>query len=343
MAVVVALDWTPNTNHVGFYVAKAKGLYAAKGLDVTFISPHTDDYKATPASRVESGEATFAITPSESVISYNTWPEADKKRPKLQAVAALLQQDTSAVVTLKASGIDRPAKLEGKRYASYAARYEGRIVQSLIKNDGGSGEYQELVLPMLGLWNTLLQGEAEATWVFMGWEGVEAARKGVELNVFKLGDYNIAYGYSPVLLTHPDTLSSSPDTVRTFLAGTAEGYRWAAAHPEEAADMFAELAAAENPGLPQPLDRGMCRDSMQLVVQHLLAEDGRWGVMKQSRWDAFLDWLSESGLLTTKVQSRNGKDGVTTSLDGLRSGNCGERIPRDAISSGSLFTNDFLP
>ena len=55
--------------------------------------------------------------------------------------------------------------------------------------------------------------------------------------------------------------------MRTFLAATAEGYRWAAAHPEEAADMFAELAAAENPGLPQPLDRGMCRDSMQLVVQ----------------------------------------------------------------------------
>lgn len=33
----------------------------------------------------------------------------------LQAVAAVLQQDTSAIVTLKSSGIDRPAKLDGKR------------------------------------------------------------------------------------------------------------------------------------------------------------------------------------------------------------------------------------
>lgn len=48
-------------------------------------------------------------------------------------------------------------QLEGKRYASYAARYEGRIVQQMIRNDGGTGQYQELVLPMLGLWNTLLK------------------------------------------------------------------------------------------------------------------------------------------------------------------------------------------
>lgn len=63
-------------------------------------------------------------------------------------------------------------QLEGKRYASYAARYEGRIVQSLIKNDGGSGEYQELVLPMLGLWNTLLQ---------VGWKGLVMPLAGEDL------------------------------------------------------------------------------------------------------------------------------------------------------------------
>lgn len=42
-------------------------------------------------------------------------------------------------------------------YASYGARYEGRIVQELIKADGGSGSYDERALPMLGIWNTLLE------------------------------------------------------------------------------------------------------------------------------------------------------------------------------------------
>lgn len=195
---------------------------------------------------------------------------------------------------------------------------------------------------MLGLWNTLLQGDADATWVFMGWEGVEAARKGVELNVFKLADYRIPYGYSPVLLAHPDTLSEQTDVVKAFLAATAEGYRFAAAHPGEAADLFVEAASAEA-GLGEPLNAAMCRESMQLLSKHLLTEDGQWGVMEVKRWDAFLDWLSDSGLLTTKVQSRDVKEGLSASLDGLRAGDAGERIPREAVSSSSLFTNDLLP
>lgn len=85
----VALDWTPNTNHTGFYVAKAKGFYSHAGLDVSFISPHEDEYKTTPASHLQDGSATFAVTPSETVISYHTWPDGSK--PKIVAVAALLQ------------------------------------------------------------------------------------------------------------------------------------------------------------------------------------------------------------------------------------------------------------
>ncbi|PSC72392.1 putative WD repeat-containing [Micractinium conductrix] len=345
VAVKIALDWTPNTNsHAGLYIAKAQGLFAAKGLDVTIVSPHTDDYKVTPASRVESGEALLAIAPSESVISYNTWPQADRPRPKLRAVAATLQQDLSAICTLASSGIDRPAKLEGKRYASYAARYEGRIVQELIKADGGSGDYQELALPMLGVPHTLETGEADATWVFLGWEGVQADRQGLNLNTFKLGDYGIPYGYSPVLLAHPDAISSQGDTLRAVLAAAAEGYKYAAAHPEEAADLFISAVAAEHPqGLPQPLDREVAVASLKLVGPAMLAGDGRWGVMEQGRWDAFLDWLSTHGLLTTKVQSRQAKDGVSTTLDGLRAGDVGKPIPRAAVDAAALFTNDFLP
>ena len=64
-------------------------------------------------------------------------------------VAVLLQKQTSTIVTLKSSGLDRPAKLDGKVYASYAARYEGRIVQKLIQADGGSGDYKEVPHPFL--------------------------------------------------------------------------------------------------------------------------------------------------------------------------------------------------
>lgn len=202
-------------NHVGFYVAKAKSLYAAVGVEVQLMSPHMDAYKTTPASRVENGDATFAVAPSETVISYYCRPPESPKKP-LVAVAALLQVDDSAIVTLKSSGIDRPAKLDGKRYASYAARFEGRIIQQMIKADGGAGEYIEVAEPMLRLWDSVLSGSADATWVFMAWEGVEAALKGVEINAFKLGEYGVPYGYSTVLLVRPDVLQSRGKVVSSF-------------------------------------------------------------------------------------------------------------------------------
>lgn len=66
----LALDWTPNINHVGFFVAEAKGYYSANGLNVRIVSPHSDQYSTTPAQRIADGTAHVAICPSESVISY---------------------------------------------------------------------------------------------------------------------------------------------------------------------------------------------------------------------------------------------------------------------------------
>ena len=167
--VIVALDWTPNGNHLGFYVAKDAGLYEAAGLDVRLLDPGSPEYAGsyipgaegapkyvTPCSKVAEGSAHFAINSPEGVVGWNTAPG----RPPLKAVAALLNdRNSSAIVTLKSSGRSRPKELDGCRYASYAARFEGRIVQRMIQNDGGTGDYIEDTPPMLGIWNTLL-GEA---------------------------------------------------------------------------------------------------------------------------------------------------------------------------------------
>lgn len=353
--VELYLDWTPNCNHAGFFVALAKGFYTDHGISgVSIISPHADSYKTTPASHVEvlkPGTLSLAIAPSETVISYNTSPPA-RPKPPIKAVAAILQQDTSAIVTLKSSGISSPRQLEGKKYASYGARYEGRIVQEMIKSDGGSGDYVEVAnLPMLGLWETVLKGEVDATWVFMAWEGVEAKMKGVELNVFKLS--NIPYGYSPVLVVHPDVVakqetealaSEQQEALRSFLKASAMGFEFAAEQPEETAKLLCEQVLKMYPDLQAPLELDMVTEACKAVAPHLLLDgsNNKWGDMSAERWDSFLDWLSEKGLLTTLVQSRDPEEGVSTSLDKLRGGEGGEIIPRGSVSSEQLFTNEFL-
>ncbi|XP_024367298.1 uncharacterized protein [Physcomitrium patens] len=339
--VTVALDWTPNSNHVGFYVAQARGMYADVGLSVKFISPHCDNYKATPALRVSAKEATLGLGPSETLFSYHS----ESEKPDLIAIATLLQQDLSSIATLKKSGINRPQELDGKRYASYGARYEGRIVQKMIQNDGGKGDYEEIVPAKLGIWSTLLEGKADATWVFSGWEGCAASIAGVELNEFRLSDYGIPYGYSPVLFCHPDTINSdSADKLSNFLLATAKGYAWAARQScLEATKLFLKQVKQEHPDLlEEAVAQELVSESLNYMKNSFLASDGHWGHMDAAVWEAFLNWLQTEGLLTTYTQSRNPVPGVSVSLDELRQGNVGDPIAHDQINLKNVYTNRFL-
>jgi ABC-type nitrate/sulfonate/bicarbonate transport system substrate-binding protein len=128
----IALDWTANTNHTGFYVAKTKGFYAELGLEVRIDTPDMDNYSRTPAKKVELGQADMALCPFESVISYRTKTKAFDA----VAIATIFQEDLSAIASLASSGIQRPSDLDGKVYASYKARYEDEIVRQMIKNNG---------------------------------------------------------------------------------------------------------------------------------------------------------------------------------------------------------------
>ncbi len=309
----LVLDWTPNTNHTGFYVAAAEGYYDERGLDVTIRSPTADDYETTPAKRVAMGDSTLAIGPSESVISYSTHPEY----PSLTAIAAVCQVDLSAIVTLAESDIDRPADLDGGRYASYDARFEDHIVARMIQNDGGDGEFESITPPKLGIPNTLLDGDADATWVFTPWEGLLAERDGVELDAFGLDEYDIPYGYTPVLLARPETIAADDDRLADFLDATARGYRFAAEKPETAADLLRTAASGMDAD-----DPGFLRESQRRVSEAYLTDDGAWGVMDETRWAAFVEWLADEGILTT--------------LDG-------EPIPADELPPEQLFTNEHLP
>lgn len=282
----LALDWTPNTNHTGFYVALANGSYEKADLQVEIISPDADDYRLTPARRVAAGEADLAIAPSESVISFQT------NNVPMIAVAAVLARDASAIVTLKQSGLDRPSRLDGKVYASYSARYEDEIIRQLIINDGGRGQFVAHKPARLDIWHALLTNEADATWIFLPWEGVEAEQRDIQLNQFLLEDYEIPYGYSPVLAAHGDWATENADALRRFLSATAEGFAFAVRDPDEAARILFDTAA--HPSLTS-LD--FLEKSQQVVAGYYLDTEGQWGVMRRDVWNAFVNWLIRNHLL----------------------------------------------
>ncbi len=309
-ALTLALDWTPNTNHTGFYVAQANGWYRDAGLDVRIAHPGDDDYAATPARKVAEGKADVALAPSESVLSYRT---AESAVP-LVAVAAVLARDASAVVTLQRSGIDRPAALDGRVYASYQARFEDAIVRAMVREDGGTGDVRVSYPPKLGIWDTLLSGSADATWIFDPWEGVEADRDGIALHRFLLADYGIPYGYSPVLVAHERTIDQKAASLRAFLAASRRGFELAAADPVAAADLLVREAA--HPTLD---DAEFVRESQRVIAPYYTDGGRPWGEMSASVWQTFIGWIAERGLIVDRD---------------------GQRV--DVPDVAPLFTNDLL-
>ncbi|WP_338875281.1 ABC transporter substrate-binding protein [Spirosoma sp. SC4-14] len=288
----LALDRTPNTNHTGFYVALANGLYQEAGLDVDFISPDQDNYQIMPARRVAHGKCDLAITPSESIISYQT------NGTPLMAVATVLARDISAIMTLKESGIERPRQLDGKVYASYGARYEEDIIRQLILNDEGRGQFVAHKTAWSSIWRSLLTREVDAAWFWLTWEGVRADIDGVDLNQFLFDDYEIPYSYNPILTARRDWAEQNADALRRFLAATSAGFRFAVKKPDEAARLL--MKTANHPALA---DRNFVEQSQQMVSGYYLDGEGHWGFMHRGVWTSFVNWMIRNRMLT----DRNGE------------------------------------
>jgi ABC-type nitrate/sulfonate/bicarbonate transport system substrate-binding protein len=283
--IKLALDWTPNINHIGFFIAKDLGFYTNQGIELEILNPLDDNYQITPGKKLEMNLADFAIAPFETVISLNN------KTNKVEAVAVftILQEDVSCIATLQNSNIDSPKNLDHKTYASYKARYEDHIVNQMILNDDGKGELTIIYPDKLGIWNTLLEGKADATWIFDNWEGVEAETKNVKLTKFTLRDYNIPYGYSPVVLTKKGNLLAQKETCANFIKATREGFLFAKKDHGQAVSILKKYLSEDDLN-------NIDLDQSLLKTLPYLGDETSCGMMQPERVISFLQWLVDHKL-----------------------------------------------
>jgi ABC-type nitrate/sulfonate/bicarbonate transport system substrate-binding protein len=281
----LALDWTPNVNHIGFIIAKELGFYDQQGIDLEILNPQDDNYSMTPGKKLELDIADFAIAPFETVISLNN------KANQVQAMAiyAILQKDLSCIATLKSSNITSPKLLDGKTYASYMARYEDHIVKEIIKNDGGEGDLNIIYPEKLGIWNTLLSGKADSTWIFDNWEGIEANSRNIELDKFTLAEYNIPYGYSPVVLTKKENITQHKLLYSKFIKATQKGFLFTKNNLTESVVILKRYVTEYD------LKNIDLEKSISFTIPHF-GDKSNCGVIKQEKVSSFLKWIVESGL-----------------------------------------------
>ncbi len=281
----LALDWTPNVNHIGFIIAKELGFYSQQGIDLEILNPKDDNYSLTPGKKLELDLADFAIAPFETVISLNN----KANRVEAKAIYAVLQKDLSCIVTLKSSNITSPKMLDGKSYASYKARYEDHIVKEMIKNDGGKGDVNIMYPEKLGIWNTLLTGSSDSTWIFDNWEGIEANSKGIELNKFTMAEFNIPYGYSPIVLAKKENITKHRELYSKFIKATQKGFLFTRDNLNQSVAILKCYVTEYD------LNNIDLEKSISYTIPHL-GDESNCGVMKQERVSAFIQWIVDRGL-----------------------------------------------
>lgn len=279
-ALHLALDWSPNINHIGFFIAQEKGFYSQENIDLKISTPLDDNYAVTPAKKVELEKADIALCPLESILSFKVKP----KPFHLKAIATIYQKDVSAIAVTQNSNVLSPKDLDGKKYASYKARYEDFIVNQMIKNDGGKGELQLSYPEKLGIWNTLLNETYDATWIFLNWEGADNRITDHKLQYFKMKDYGIPYSYSPVIAVSETTTKEKGADLKAFLAATKQGFLFAQNHPEEAIEILYKHLTEEDKKYID-LKKSLSESEASFGTQ------SNWGTMSEKNVTTFLNWL----------------------------------------------------
>ncbi len=237
-----------------------------------------------------AGQAQFAIQAQDTMAASLALDDP----LGITAVAAVIQHNTSGIISRAGDGIDTPAGLTGKTYSTWESPIELAMLENVVNGDGG--DFSKVTLIPNDITDepaALAAHQTDAIWVFEGWGYINSEVEGVECDYFNFADVNPVFDYyTPVIIANNDYLESNPEQARAFMEATAKGYEYAAEHPEEAADM---LIAGDNTGSLKGAEE-LVKKSQEFLSAKYIDDADSWGVIDADRWNAFYSWLYENEL-----------------------------------------------
>lgn len=285
VTLTLMLDWVPNTNHTGIFVAQHEGFFEDAGLEVEIVQPG----EVFAEQAVAGGAADFGISFQEQITL------ARAEAVPLVSIAAIIQNNTSGFASRVAGS---PGEWEGLRYGSFGSPFEEPTLRELMRCDGGDFDALEIVNTGFSDPLALLsQEQIDLAWIFYGWQGVQAARQGIELEVVMMRDWFdcIPDYYTPVIFAAEATLEERPEIVRAFLKAVSRGYRFAIDEPATAAAILLDA-------VPE-LDEQLVRESQEWLSPRYQADAARWGEQDLEVWDAYSRWMADHDILAEAIQA----------------------------------------
>lgn len=279
--VDVALDWYPNGNHAGLFLAQARGYFHAAGLNVSLATPADP---TTVLQTVGAGRDTLGISYQPDVLL------ARAEGVPIVSVAALVQRPLQGVMSLASSGVTRPRDLVGKTVGSPGIPSQEAFLATMLEADGASLADVELVVVDFNLLPALLSGQAAAvTGAYWTHETIVAERQGYPVTLLRVEEWGVPAYDELVLVTSDDTLRDRPDTVKAFLGAVQRGYVEAALNEAAAVEALVDAY----PETDRPVEEA----AMPLLAEIWRSATPAFGAQSSERWTAFAAWMVARGLL----------------------------------------------
>ncbi|MDY0234797.1 MAG: ABC transporter substrate-binding protein [Gudongella sp.] len=285
--ITVILDWVPNTNHTGLYVALENGYYEEEGLEVEIIQPTAGG----SADLIAAGQGEFGISYQEQV----TYARTAADPLPVVAIAAIIQHNTSGFGSPVDKNIVTPKDFEGKKYGGWGSPMEEAMLKGLMTKEGADFNKLEMVDIQESDFFTSVENYVDFTWIYYGWDGVAAELRNYDINFIKLQDVEPALDfYTPVLIASESLLEENPELAKRFLNATSKGYNFSIDKPEEAAKILIKY-------VPE-LDEEMVIASQEYLAKEYKAEANSWGEMKAEIWETYGNWMFENNLLEKQLK-----------------------------------------
>ncbi|ADO76457.1 ABC transporter substrate-binding protein [Halanaerobium praevalens] len=283
------LDWVPNTNHTGLFVAEELGWFEQKNIDINFIEPGTN---MSVEQVVGAGRADFGI-------SFQEWvTPARIQGVPIVSLAAVVQHNSSGFALLEDQNVKTPADLTGLEYGGWGMEIEKAIIKSIV--EGSGGDFSEIDFVNIGsgdLLSMLASNKFDFSWIFYAADGIQAEMRDLDLKIFMLEDYQeyVPDYYTPIIISSEKMIAKNPKLVREFMAVVQRGYNYAAANPEKAAEILHKR-------VPESSLEFLTKSQKWLSPRYQ-AEADYWGQQKLEVWQEFGDWMAEQGLISEKFEA----------------------------------------
>ncbi|MGL6108318.1 ABC transporter substrate-binding protein [Romboutsia sp.] len=286
--VTMVLDWTPNTNHTGLYVALENGYFKEEGLNVKIVQPS----EGSAPTLVATGKGDFGISYQEEL----TFAKTSKDPLPIKAIATIIQHNTSGFASPKEKNIASAKDFEGKVYGGWGSPSEDAVLDAVMKKE--NKDFSKLKVVNVGEddFFSAVNKNVDMMWIFEGWTGIEAKQKGIDLNYIPIRelDERLDY-YTPIIVSSEKLLKEDPELAKKFLNATSKGYNFAIENPEEAAKILVKHA-------PE-VDETLAVESQKYLAKEYISDAKRWGEMKDSVWNNYTNFLKEYKLIEKDLKA----------------------------------------